>query len=286
MFPNCARELSPSSVMVIIEMNTNLLLIIGSIYNMKIALMQMNIIWEDKEKNLKKAEELIKKAQTYECEVAVFPEMFSTGFSMENSRISEDPSGLILSRLCQLAANSGISIIAGVAVKVEDHFENRAYIINNSGEIQDFYTKNYGFSYSGEDKKYKSGDKQITFNLNEVPSSVFICYDLRFPELFRTVAKSVSLIFIIANWPDSRIEQWDILLKARAIENQCFIIAVNRKGSDNYGLSYNGHSQIINPTGEDIDLFRIDGECRCFEIDEGETAFVRERFPFLKDLKE
>jgi omega-amidase len=252
---------------------------------MKIALMQMNIVWEDKEKNLAKAEELIKKAQIWECEVAVFPEMFSTGFSMENSKISEDDKGMVLSRLCLMARKSRISIIAGIAVKTEDNFENRAYIINSKGEIQDFYTKNYGFSYSGEDKKYNSGDSQITFNLNGVSSSVFICYDLRFPELFRKVARSVSLIFVIANWPDSRIEQWDTLLKARAIENQCFVVAVNRKGSDNYGLNYNGHSQVINPSGEEVDLYRIDGECRCFEIDEGETAFVRERFPFLKDYK-
>lgn len=252
---------------------------------MKIALMQMNIVWEDKEKNLMKAEELLGKAQTWGCELALFPEMFSTGFSMENERISEALAGPVLSRLCQMARSFSIAIIAGIAVKIDKQFENRAYIINSSGEVLDFYTKNYSFSYSGEDKKYTSGEKQIVFELNEVPSSVFICYDLRFPEIFRKVAKYVSLIFVIANWPDSRIDQWDILLKARAIENQCFIIAVNRKGRDQNGLNYNGHSQVINPLGLDVDLFRLDGECRCFEIDEGETAFVRERFPFLKDCK-
>lgn len=252
---------------------------------MKIALMQMNIIWEDKETNLVKAEELIKKAKASECDVAVFPEMFTTGFSMESSRIAEEPQGPVIKKLCKLAGEYDITLIAGVAVAVENQYENRAYIVNPQGEIVDFYTKNYSFTYSGEEKKYVSGNKQILFELDGTPSSVFICYDLRFPELFRKVARKASLIFVIANWPDSRIDQWDALLKARAIENQCFIVAVNRKGSDDYGLKYNGHSSVFNPLGEEIDLFWLDGECRCFEIDERETAFVRERFPFLKDLR-
>ncbi len=251
---------------------------------MKLALMQMNIIWEDKDKNLEKAEMLIKKAKASECSIAVFPEMFSTGFSMDSSRISEELQGPVIIELCTMAAKYSITIIAGIAVAVDQEYENRAYIINPQGEIVDFYTKNYSFTYSGEDRKYASGDKQVLFELEGTPSSLFICYDLRFPELFRKVARKASLIFVIANWPDSRIDQWDALLKARAIENQCFIIAVNRKGRDGYGLNYNGHSAIFNPLGEEIDLFWLDGECRCFEINEAETAFVRERFPFLKDM--
>lgn len=252
---------------------------------MKIALMQMNIIWEDKNKNMEKAEKLIKKAKGSECDVAVFPEMFSTGFSMESSRIAEKVQGQMLKKLCEMARENSITLIAGVAVSVGEEYENRGYVISPQGEIVDFYTKNYSFTYSGEDKKYRSGDKQIIFDLQGTPSSLFICYDLRFPELFRKVALKASLIFVIANWPDSRIDQWDALLKARAIENQCFIIAVNRIGSDGYGLNYNGHSAVYNPLGEEIDLFWLDGECRCFEINEEETAFVRERFPFLKDIE-
>lgn len=247
--------------------------------------MQMDIAWEDKEKNLKKAASLLDKAVSQECSVAVFPEMFATGFSMNAESVSEDPDGAVLTGLCALARIKRISIIAGIAVRNGIDYENRAYVISPRGEIIDSYTKNYGFSYSGEDKKYKSGTEQIVFQLDNAPASVFICYDLRFPELFRKVARSVSMIFVIANWPDSRIDQWDALLKARAIENQCFFIAVNRRGKDGYGLNYNGHSSVYSPTGEEIDLFRLDGECRCFEIDEGQTAFVRERFPFLKDFK-
>jgi predicted amidohydrolase len=252
---------------------------------MKLALMQMDIAWEDKEKNLKKAEKLLETAVGHECSIAVFPEMFSTGFSMNAEGIAETENGSVLSTLRQLANRYGIALIAGIAVESEDSYENRAYIIDSDGKVLDFYTKNYGFSYSGEDKIYRSDDKQIVFEVEDIKASVFICYDLRFPELFRKVAKSISVVFVIANWPDSRIGQWDALLKARAIENQCFVVAVNRKGIDGNGLNYNGHSAVYSPSGEEIDLFRLDGECRCFEIDEGEAAFVRQRFPFLKDLK-
>lgn len=247
--------------------------------------MQMDIFWEDKDKNLRKAEKLIETAVEHDCAIAVFPEMFATGFSMNAEKITEAENGTVVSTLNQLAAKYGISLIAGIAVKSEGSYENRAYIINSDGEIIDVYTKNYGFSYSGEDKIYSNGDKQIVFEIEGMKSSVFICYDLRFPELFRRVAKSVSVIFVIANWPDSRIDQWDALLKARAIENQCFVVAVNRKGIDGNGLHYNGHSAVFSPSGDEVELFRLDGECRCFEIDEGETDFVRQRFPFLKDMR-
>lgn len=252
---------------------------------MKIALMQTDIQWEDKEKNLKKAEQLITKASQELCNVAVFPEMFSTGFSMDAEKIAEEESGMLIERLCSLAYKHRISLITGIAVKKQDSFENRAYVFNAQGKIEGYYVKNYGFSYSGEDKVYQSGREQLICEIDDTSSSVFICYDLRFPELFRKVARSVSVIYVIANWPESRINQWDALLKARAIENQCFIVAVNRKGSDGNGLIYNGHSQVISPMGEDVTLSSLYGECRIFDIDEGETAFVRQRFPFLKDYK-
>jgi len=247
--------------------------------------MQMDIFWESPEKNLEKAEMLLKKAVEHECSVAVFPEMFATGFSMNANSVVDPPDGPVIMGLCQLAERYGISVLAGVAVDQGDVYENRAYAIDSEGNIIDSYTKNYGFSYSGEDEVYRSGERQSVFEIEGVQASVFICYDLRFPELFRKVANEVSVIFVIANWPDSRIDQWDALLKARAIENQCFIVAVNRKGTDGNGLSYNGHSSVFSPSGEEIELFRLDGECRCFDIDEGETAFVRKRFPFLKDMK-
>jgi len=252
---------------------------------MKLALMQMDIAWEKKERNLEKAEMLLKKAAEHECSVAVFPEMFATGFSMNARSVADPPDGPVLSGLCRMAKRYGISVLAGIAVKRGEAYENRAYAIDSEGTVLEFYTKNYGFSYSGEDEIYQSGHRQPVFGMEGVSASVFICYDLRFPELFRKVAKEVSVIFVIANWPDSRIDQWDALLKARAIENQCFIVGVNRKGTDGNGLSYNGHSSVFSPSGEDIELFRLDGECRCFDIDEGETAFVRKRFPFLKDMK-
>ena len=253
---------------------------------MKIALMQMNTVWEDKGENLKKAEDLMAKAYKAECDIAVFPEMFSTGFSMNTVQIAEKPNGFLLNRLKKIAKERSMSIIAGMAESAGKNYENKAYAIDDQGSILASYTKNYSFSYSGEDKKYHAGNKQEIFEIDDVPSSLFICYDLRFPELFRKVAKSVSMIFVIANWPDSRIDHWNALVKARAIENQCFIIAVNRIGTDGNGLSYSGGSQIINPMGQQVESLFMDEELIIIDIDERETDFVRERFPFLKDLKE
>jgi predicted amidohydrolase len=253
---------------------------------MKIALMQMNIIWEDKRINLKKAEELLQKASGEGCDLAVFPEMFATGFSMNHSEIAESLDGPVLKKLKTLAIEMNISIMAGVAVALDKRYENCAFVISRKGEITSRYTKNYLFSYSDEDQNYESGTDQVIFKIDGVPSTVFICYDLRFPELFRTVAKSVSFIFVIANWPESRIDQWDALIKARAIENQCFVIAVNRTGKDGCGLEYNGHSMAIDPMGEKIEPLVKRDEWVVVEIDEKETDFVRERFPFLKDLKD
>ncbi|MBI9099818.1 MAG: hypothetical protein JEY91_15165, partial [Spirochaetaceae bacterium] len=220
-----------------------------------------------------------------DCDMAVFPEMFSTGFSMNNAAIAEKTNGFLLDRLKKIGGNRGIAIIAGMAEKVENSYENRAYVINSDGEVLGHYTKNYSFSYSGEDKKYRSGDNQLIFDLNEVSSSVFICYDLRFPELFRKVSPLVSVMYIIANWPEERIEHWNTLVKARAIENQCFVVAVNRTGIDGYGLEYNGQSKVIDPLGKEISPFYKNDELIMVEIDERETAFVRERFPFLKDMR-
>ena len=252
---------------------------------MKIALMQMDIIWENTEKNLLNAERLIAEASMAKCDVAVFPEMFSTGFSMNNSIISEKPDGMVLSKMKKLAIEYNLYLIAGVAVEIDQHYENRAFIINLSGEIIGEYSKNYGFSYSGENQKYKSGDEPILFSLKDISASVFICYDLRFPELFRKIAESVSMIFIIANWPDSRIDHWKTLLKARAIENQCFIIGVNRIGIDGYGLEYSGNSLIFDPMGKEVSSEKIDNECLIAEINPYETEIIRKKFPFLKDMK-
>lgn len=254
---------------------------------MKIALLQMNTCWEYKDKNIEKAESLIKKASENSCDVAVLPEMFNTGFSMDISKIAEGKNGKTDKALREFSKKYRIYIIAGYAIKYksEEKGKNIAAIYNKKGERIASYTKIHPFSYAKENEYYFSGDEIIVFEINDTPSSVFICYDLRFPEIFRRVARNVYIIFVIANWPSSRIDHWDALLKARAIENQCFIVGVNRTGIDGNNISYNGSSQIISPTGEIILKLNETEEFLFGEIKPEYVKETRERFPFLKDIK-
>jgi predicted amidohydrolase len=254
---------------------------------MKIALLQLDIIWEAKDINIEKAELYIKKASDNCCDVAVLPEMFNTGFSMNISKIAEDEEGTTHKRLSELAKKYHINIIAGYSIKKEheDKGRNIAAFYNRKGIKIAEYSKIHPFSYADEDKKYNSGKNPILFEIEGIPASVFICYDLRFPEIFRTVSDKVYLIFVIANWPASRIQHWDILLKARAIENQCFIIGVNRIGFDGNRIYYNGHSQIISPWGDAIVMADETAEYIDSEIDIDLVKEIREKYPFLKDKK-
>lgn len=145
--------------------------------------------------------------------------------------------------------------------------------------------KIHPFSFSGEDKYYIAGINPVIFNIDDSPCSVFICYDLRFPEIFKKVAKNVQAIFVIANWPASRKEHWETLLKARAIENQCFVIGVNRIGVDGNGITYHGASNIFDPSGNNILCGNDKDEFLTGEINLKDAAEVRSKFPFLKDMK-
>jgi predicted amidohydrolase len=161
---------------------------------------------------------------------------------------------------------------------------NIAVVYDRRGIRIAAYTKIHPFSFSGEDKYYIAGNDTVIFDIDGIPSSIFICYDLRFPEVFRKVAKNVQAIFVIANWPSSRKDHWEILLKARAIENQCFVIGVNRTGTDGNG-HYSGASHIFDPSGNGILFGNDKEEFLSGEINPSEVVEVRSKFPFLKDMR-
>lgn len=254
---------------------------------MKIALIQLNIAWESKETNYKRAESFAKKAAEEKCDVIVFPEMFNTGFSMNVPAIAEDENGQTNSVLSEIAKRYGLYLIAGFPVKEHDKEKGRniAVVYDRRGIRIAAYTKIHPFSFSGEDKYYIAGNDTVIFDIDGIPSSIFICYDLRFPEVFRKVAKNVQAIFVIANWPSSRKDHWEILLKARAIENQCFVIGVNRTGTDGNGIHYSGASHIFDPSGNGILFGNDKEEFLSGEINPSEVAEVRSKFPFLKDMR-
>lgn len=254
---------------------------------MKIALIQLNIEWESKEANYKKAKLFAKKASEEKCDVVVFPEMFNAGFSMNVSAIAESENGETNLVLSEIAKKYGIYLIAGFPVKKQDEEKGRniAVVYDRRGIRIAAYTKIHPFSFAGENKYYIAGSDTVIFDIDGIPSSIFICYDLRFPEIFRKIAKNVHAIFVIANWPASRKEHWEILLKARAIENQCFVIGVNRTGIDGNGITYPGASHIFDPSGNDILCGNDKEEFLLGQINPSEAIEIRSRFPFLKDMR-
>ena len=215
----------------------------------------------------------------------LFPEMTLTGFSMNTEKLAEEREGKSFQFFSELAKKFSTSIIAGIIEKDENNFFNTLIHINSSGDLISYYRKVHPFSYSDEDKYYRGGDKPVVTEIDDWKIGLSICYDLRFPELFRFYAKErVDLIINIANWPALRIEHWRSLLKARAIENQCYIAGVNRIGNDPNAV-YNGFSSVFNPMGKEIISIGDEEKIITVEIDKEKVKQVREEFPFLEDIK-
>jgi len=254
---------------------------------MKIALIQMDIVWESKKANYARAEKFFIKAARESCDIIVFPEMFNTGFSMNISAIAEDEKGETSRVLSALAKKYALNVIAGFAAKAQgqEKAKNLSVVFDRNGSIIAKYSKMHPFSFAKENQFFSAGNTRVIFHLEGIPASVFICYDLRFPEIFRDIAREVRMIFVLANWPSTRKDHWETLLKARAIENQCFVIGVNRAGKDGNGIRYPGASHIFDPLGKDICSGGAREQFIGCEIDPEAVIKVRSQFPFLEDMR-
>jgi len=259
---------------------------------MNVLALQFNSVWHDGAANLAVLKQLFSEYVTDKTDVVVLPETFHAGFSMQPERFAESIEGDISQALSQLATTYGVNVVAGVAQREVRgrcdgqgvRFYNRALCFDRSGVQVGRYTKQKLFRYANEDKAFAAGHSPTVVYLDGRPFALFICYDLRFPELFRAVARSVEGLMVIANWPDSRQAHWEALLKARAIENQCFVIGVNRTGRDENGLGYEGGSSILSPLGEVLAYGAPHQIAIHARLDLDEVAAVREQFPFLKDM--
>jgi omega-amidase len=254
---------------------------------MKAALIQLDIAWQDRHRNYEKAGFYAKRAAEERCDLVVFPEMFNTGFSMDLAAVADEGIGETTSILSDIAKRNNINLIAGFPMKsqAEEKGRNIAVVYDRTGMLAATYTKMHPFALAGEDKYYLAGESVTTFDIDGMTSSVFICYDLRFPEVFRQIAKKVKTIFVIANWPASREDHWETLLKARAIENQCFVIGVNRTGTDGNGIIYSGASRVVDPLGQVICQGNGTDEYVVCEFDPSEVDKIRTAYPFLKDSR-
>lgn len=253
---------------------------------MKIAQVQLDIKWHDKQANLAKAAKYIERAASDGCELVVLPEMFNSGYSMDTAVTLEQNAGETSRQLCDLAKRLQIAIVAGLCeFNTNNEAENIAIFIDSNGTIVSRYVKNYPFTLAGENQHYRTGNEQSVFKLGDYNASLFICYDLRFPELFRAVAKQVDVVFVIASWPQARQNHWEILLQARAIENQCYVVGVNRIGADGNKLNYTGGSHVFDPLGEDLSRGGEHDEYLVTQVDLKLSNETRKAFPFLNDMK-
>ncbi|MCR5688366.1 MAG: carbon-nitrogen family hydrolase [Lachnospiraceae bacterium] len=248
---------------------------------MKIALAQTTIVWEERDKNIENAERLIEANK--EAGWFFFPEMSFTGFSMNTALTAEDDRKTV-GIMSGIARSHGVGIGFGWVRSAGPMAENVYTIVGPDGSVVSEYAKIHPFSFSGEDRKFCGGDKISVFELEGIPFSSFICYDLRFPELFREVAKSVHAVVVPACWPAKRSEHWKTLIRARAIEDQVYILGVNCCG-DIGGLYYSGDSCVIDPNGE-IKASLSDKEgAVIYELTDDADSF-RRRFPVLDDIKD
>jgi omega-amidase len=251
---------------------------------MKIGLIQYSPKWEDKDANKEKITSLLREENS-DVDLLIFPEMTLTGFSMRSETYAEEIEGESFAYFASLAEKFECDIITGIIEHSSGKYFNTLIHIEKNGKLKNHYHKIHPFSYSDEDKHFNAGDKPIVTEINGWKTGLSICYDLRFPELYRIYAKeNVHLIIIIANWPDTRIEHWRTLLKARAIENQCYVAGVNRVGKDPK-LNYIGFSCVYDPMGKEIDAVENEERIIFAEIEKTEVEEVRGKLPFLDDIK-
>lgn len=251
---------------------------------MKIALAQMNIEFENKLKNKEKCLRFIKKAKEKNSDLVIFPEMTLTGFSMNTKVIAENNNETLVWFKMQ-ASNYKLYIGFGHVVGQHQKCENRFTIVSPHENELLSYVKIHPFSYSSEDKFYEGGNSIFYTQIKEFNVSPFICYDLRFPEIFQIASKECHLITVAANWPKSRRDNWLTLLKARAIENQCYVAGVNAIGIID-DIEYSGDSIIIDPIGNILAKAEEKEQLLVTEIDMKEVIRYRTHFPLKNDRRE
>lgn len=216
---------------------------------LKVHLIQTDTVWKDIPENIENISQKISQI-TEVTDLIVLPEMFGTGFVMEPSEATETMDGSAVNWMIDTAKSKDCAITGSLIIKENNKFYNRLIFVYPSGRIE-YYDKKHLFSHAGEDKIYTAGTERKIIEYKGWKIAAFVCYDLRFPVWSRNT-ENYHIAIYVANWPEPRIHAWDVLLKARAIENICYTIGVNRVGIDANELEYIGHSQITNPLGNNI----------------------------------
>lgn len=253
---------------------------------MKIGCIQLNVGFGKVDENYNRAEKYIREAAEKGAEIIVLPEMWNTGYALEKlPELADDHGERTKAFLADLASELHVHIVGGsVSTKRGDKFYNTMYSFNKDGELVGQYDKAHLFKLMDEHKHLEAGDSMNRFALGEIEAAGVICYDIRFPEWLRAHALAgAKVLFVPAQWPTPRIDHWKTLLQARAIENQCFVIAVNRIA--NKVENFNGQSMVIQPWGEVLWTGAPDEELAIIDVDFSIVDEVRGRIPVYADRR-
>ncbi len=250
---------------------------------MKIALIQTSLTWENPIEN---RSHLSQKMNGFmeDVDLIVLPEMFSSGFTMNPKNIAETMQGETVSWLQHTAKAKNCAITGSLVIKEKGNFYNRLVFVFPNGEIQ-HYDKRHLFTLAGEDKVYTAGTQKLIVDYKGFKICPLVCYDLRFPVFSRNVEDYDVLIYV-ANWPKPRVNAWDILLKARAVENMCYTIGVNRIGDDENNHEYVGHSQAVDFLGNYIQEPEETDGVFIVILDKEQLLETRKKLAFLDDKDE
>ena len=248
--------------------------------NLKTALIQTELSWENPNENKALLQEKINAISQY-VDLIVLPEMFTSGFTMNPKNVAQTMQGDAISWLKETAKSKDCAITGSLVIEENGNYFNRLVFVFPTGEIQT-YDKRHLFTLAGEEKVYTAGKDKLILEYKGFKICPLICYDLRFPVFARNVEDYDVLIYV-ANWPKPRVNAWDILLKARAVENMSYVIGVNRVGMDANNLEYIGHSQAIDFLGNYIqEPQEIEGVF-IVELDKNEMLETRKKLNFIND---
>lgn len=249
--------------------------------NLRIAVLQVDLAWENVIKNLDIFSEKLEQIQG-DVDLIILPEMFSTGFSMNAEELAEPPEGPALQWMQKVARQRNAAVTGSLIVKDEGNYYNRLYFVFPDATYKT-YDKRHTFTLAREDETYTAGDKRLIVEYKGWKICPLICYDLRFPVWSRNT-ENYDLLIYVANWPETRIHAWDVLLQARAIENMSWCVGVNRTGKDGNNYQYNGHTAVYDCLGKS--MFNTSREIEFTEvvtIDKASLQETRGKLKFLQD---
>jgi omega-amidase len=254
--------------------------------DLDVVLVQANQLWENKVGNLENYSSLLKEVDT--CDLIIFPEMFHTGFSMNVEELAEEMEDSIgINWLRKVASEKKSAIYTSLIIKENNQYFNRGVFIYPEGQIET-YDKRKSFGLAGEDKYFTAGTEKKVVEYKGWKIQLQICYDLRFPEIARNKIESnlyptYDVLLYVANWPEKRNLHWKTLLRARAIENQCYVIGVNRVGIDGKELNYSGDSIVVDALGNENKCKPSCENLLKINLQKEELDKIRRDLPFLKD---